>query len=93
MHKSSTMAQPDSTRRRKHGWLAVGLNCILPGAGLAYLGLWRRAIINFGVIQLIVVCSFAIGDPKIIEHIHWVLMAVIVWSGAIAHQAAKAQAE
>ncbi|HEX9951039.1 MAG TPA: hypothetical protein VGB53_04665 [Rubricoccaceae bacterium] len=35
---------PDRPPKLK--WLAMGLNFVLPGAGLAYLGLWRGALLN-----------------------------------------------
>ena len=72
--------------RHKFVWLAVVLNCLLPGLGLAYLGRWTWALANFLIVQLIVVgCMY---EPTIVEHIHWVLLVLMVGSGSLAHRVA-----
>ena len=86
-HRDSS-ARHSSTRSGKIA-LAVALNCLLPGLGLAYLGKWWLAMANFLTVQLVVVGCLVVGEPTIVEHIHWVLMIVIVGSGALAHAVAK----
>ncbi len=38
--------RPLPIRPPKSKWLALGLNLLLPGAGLAYLGYWRVGLAN-----------------------------------------------
>jgi hypothetical protein len=50
----------------KKPFVAFLLSFLLPGAGLAYLGKWKWAFINFGVVILIgVVAVFALSDATI----------------------------
>ncbi len=41
--------RPLLVRPPKSKWLALGLNLLLPGAGLAYLGYWRGGLINLAL--------------------------------------------
>lgn len=90
-HHGANSAQPT---KHKSVWLAVVLNCLLPGLGLAYLGRWTWALVNFLLVQLLVVGCVWIGgkyEPSIVEHIHWVVMVLMVGSGSLAHRFALAQ--
>jgi len=46
-------------RPPKIKWLAMGLNFVLPGAGLAYLGLWRGALLN--LLSALAVAALAVA--------------------------------
>ncbi len=41
--------RPLPVRPPKSKWLALGLNLLLPGAGLAYLGYWRAGLANLAL--------------------------------------------
>jgi hypothetical protein len=96
MHDKSKESDGDVTSRhpvptRPKTALAVALNCLVPGSGLAYLGRWSLAIANFVIVLVVVVGCFVANDPTLMEHIHWVLMVLVVGSGALAHGVAKSQ--
>jgi hypothetical protein len=40
---------PVPDRPPKSRWLALALNFLLPGAGLAYLGFWRAGAVNLAL--------------------------------------------
>ena len=54
---------PVSDRPPKLKWLAMGLNFLLPGAGLAYLGLWRGALVNLAVALAVFATVSALLSP------------------------------
>ena len=51
-------------RPPKVKWLAMGLNFVLPGAGLAYLGLWRGALLNLAVALAVGVVAAVLLSPE-----------------------------
>lgn len=90
-HDSSDVVA-DDTRPKKNTILATVLNTVLPGAGFAYLGRWKWALINFLIVQAIIVgCIMFPPDPKIVEHILWLVLVLGVGSGSLAHTAARMQ--
>lgn len=76
---------------RKNIVLATVLNAVLPGAGFAYLRRWKWAIINFVVVQTIIVGAVLTNEPTMVEHIHWIVLVLAVGSGSLAHTAARLQ--
>jgi hypothetical protein len=89
-HQPDADAATSPEARTKNVLLAVALNCLVPGLGLAYLGRWWMAFVNFLIVQAIVIGPIVAKESTIIEHIHWVLMVAIVGSGALAHGVATA---
>jgi hypothetical protein len=88
-HQRDADAEPAPSTEPKNAALAVALNCLVPGLGLAYLGRWWMALANLLVGSALVFGPYFAHDPTIIEHIHWVVMVVVVGSGALAHGVAK----
>ena len=67
-------------------FIAGLLNFLVPGTGLLYLGYRRAALINFGLVNLIlVVLTFVWTSPAIIEHIHYVFLGLAALSAGYAH--------
>ena len=83
-------ANTETRASHKNVVLATVLKAILPGVGLAYLGKWKWAVVNFVIAQAVVVGAIY-ADEKLVEHIHWVVLVLVVGSGSIAHTAAKRQ--
>lgn len=48
----------------KSKWLALGLNLLLPGAGLAYLGYWRVGLANLVLAVVAVALSTLWLSPE-----------------------------
>ena len=73
----------------KKPWLAGVLSVVLPGAGLVYLGKWLPGLVNFALVQaLLMILIFAFGDAQVVEHIHYVFLAAAAASGGYAHAVA-----
>ena len=67
-------------------WLAFLLSFILPGAGLVYLRKWKQGIANFVVVHAILFfLFFGVGEPTLVEHIHYVFLGLAAASGGYAH--------
>ncbi len=71
---------------KKKLWVAFGLNYLLGGAGLAYLGMWRAAVMDFAA-TAIIAALIAIYAPDQVRIAVWlvpiangVLAAVIAQS-------------
>ena len=79
---------PDTTAVSKNVWIATALSVILPGAGLAYLGKWLAAAINFAIAVALPLLSLAFGSKELVEHIHYVYLGIAAGSGGWAHAAA-----
>ena len=76
---------------RSKPWLAFLLSFILPGAGLAYVGSWFAALVNFGVVHLILLgIVFAIDVPFLQEQLHYVFLVLAAGSAGYAHSVAVA---
>lgn len=75
--------------RPRNKLLAVAINCIVPGLGLAYLGHWRWAAINFFVVLTVLLACVWWSEPILMEHIHWVMMVLVVGSGSVARSVAE----
>ena len=61
---------------------AILFNCLFPGMGFIYLGKWKLGCINtFAGLSILVGCLL-LNEPKLMEHIHWVILVVIVGSGS-----------
>ena len=57
-------AQPEKSK-----WLTLGLNFLLPGAGLAYLGYWRGGLVNLAVaLVVILVATLALSPETLLEY-------------------------
>lgn len=54
MSRRSPSKPPVPVRPPKQKWLALALNFLLPGAGLAYLGYWRGGAINLALAVIVV---------------------------------------
>ena len=80
-------------KKMKHPWLAFVLSAVLPGAGLAYLGKWRGALVNFAVALAIPVLFLLVMPEEITERIHYLILTIAVGSGAWAHAAAAQRSE
>lgn len=75
-----------SRAKMKKPWLAALLSFLIVGAGLAYLGKWKWAAINFfGVIAVALVLNRFSPDS-----LSWVAPGLAAGSASAALQAAKA---
>lgn len=90
-HGPDGVVDQSQQKPRKNTVLATVLNAALPGVGFAYLGRWKWAIINFVVVQAIIVGAVYANEPAVVEHIHWIILVLAVGSGSLAHTAAKMQ--
>ena len=71
-------------------WLAALLNFCFPGVGLLYLRRWKSALLNFGVVQAILIgLFFGFGESTLVEHIHYVFLALAAASAGYAHGVAQ----
>jgi hypothetical protein len=75
-------------QQQKDHLLAGGLSLFLPGAGLAYVGRWGLAAVNF-IVALIVIPYFGVqwGHPILV----WIVVGLA--SGSLADEQAKKQNE
>ena len=73
----------------KKPWLAFVLSLFIPGAGLAYLGKWLFAVLNFALVQAVLL-GIVVTEPDriIIEHIHYVVLGFAGASAGAAHAVA-----
>ena len=56
-------------RPTKSKWLTLGLNVLLPGAGLAYLGYWRGGLVNLVVaLAAGALATFWLSPEALIEY-------------------------
>lgn len=66
--------------------IAGTLNFIIPGLGLLYLGCKRAALVNFVLVNaLLLIFTFGLNDPTLIEHVHYVFLALAALSAGYAH--------
>ena len=83
----------------KKPFVAFLLSFLLPGAGLAYLGKWKWAIINFILVLLVgVLAAFLLPDDIFDRYMRFIALGCSVGSGGLAQQLAvqmnqKANAE
>jgi hypothetical protein len=69
--------------------VAFLLNFLLPGAGLAYLGKWKWAIINLAVVLLIgILAAFLLSEDIFDRYIRYVAFGCAGGSGGLAQQLA-----
>jgi hypothetical protein len=75
------------TRGRQHRtpWIAFALSFVFPGAGLAYIGQWRFAVVNFSLAVAIPAIVLLTMPEEIIDRIHYLYLAIAAGSGAWAH--------
>ena len=75
---------------RHRPWMAFVLNFVVPGAGLVYLGRWWQGIANAVlVLGILLALFFGYGESALVEHIHWVFLALMAASGGYAHGVAQ----
>lgn len=75
----------------KKPFVAFLLSFFLPGAGLAYLGKWKSAAINMGIVLLIgVAAAFLLPDETLQRYGQYIVFGCSGGSGALA-QAATTQ--
>ena len=78
--------------RTKKPLIAGILNFILPGLGLLYIGHKKGALINFVLVNVILVLvTFVFADPQIVEHVHWVFLGLAALSAGYAHGVAVSE--
>ena len=74
----------------KSPFLAFLLSFFLPGAGLAYLGFWKAALLNFILALAIgVILAFVLPDSTSGSYLRYVAFGLAGGSGAYAQQRAK----
>ncbi len=73
----------------KRPWLAFVFSLLVPGAGLAYAGYRRLAVLNLLVAVLLLV-GFVVLWPRetLFDWLHYTLLVVGAASGGLAHAAA-----
>jgi len=76
--------------QKKKPFVAFTLSFFLPGAGLAYLGKWKWAIINFLVVLLVgVAAAFLLPEDRVDEYMQYLAIGCAGGSAGIAHAMAK----
>ena len=78
-------------KRPNKPWLAFVLSFVLPGAGLAYLGMWRSAAGNLAVAFVLPAIILVLMPEDVIDSIHYLYLTIAVGSGAWAHATAARQ--
>jgi hypothetical protein len=73
----------------KKPWLAFVFSLLIPGAGLAYLGKWKWALLNFVLVQVPILLIVLKPIPSLNEHIHYILLALAAGSAGVAHAVAQ----
>jgi hypothetical protein len=69
--------------------VAFLLNFLLPGAGLAYLGKWKWAIINLAIVLLVgILATFLLPEDIFDRYIRYVAFGCAGGSGGLAQQLA-----
>lgn len=70
----------------KKPWVAFVLSLLLPGAGLCYLDRWSWGVLNFLVVQAVLVgLVLAPLGSEVFEYFHYVLLVLAAGSAGIAH--------
>jgi hypothetical protein len=70
----------------KKPWVAFVLSLVLPGAGLCYLERWSLGILNFVVVQAILLSLvLAPLGTEVYEYFHYVLLVLAAGSAGLAH--------
>ena len=65
--------------------VAFTLSFLLPGAGLAYLGRWKWAFINLGVVLLVgVAAAFLLSEETLHQYGHYIAIGCSGGSGGLA---------
>lgn len=89
MPKNSTRRKVDRMNTAKKPWVAFVLSLVLPGAGLCYLEKWRWGILNFVVVQAILLSMvLAPLGMEVYEYFHYVLLVLAAGSAGVAHAVA-----
>lgn len=74
----------------KKPMLAFTLNFFLPGAGLAYLGKWKWAAINLGVVLALgLILAFIMPEDFFVDAVRYLAMACFGGSGGLAYTLAR----
>ena len=77
-------------RTMKKPLLAFTLSFFLPGAGLAYLGKWKWAFINLGVVLLVgVVLALVLPDEMFYKYMRYVAVGCSGGSAGYAYSLAQ----
>ena len=73
----------------KKPWLAFVLSLVLPGAGLCYLDRWGWGLVNFLIVQaiLLAIVLLPLGS-QVYESFHYVLLVLAAGSAGLAHSLA-----
>lgn len=78
--------------RTRKPLIAGILNFVLPGLGLLYIGHRKGAIINFAMVNVtLIVFTVFLGDPTVIEHVHWLFLGLAALSAGYAHGVASSR--
>jgi hypothetical protein len=65
--------------------VAFTLSFLLPGAGLAYLGKWKWALINLGIVLLVgVAAAFLFSEQTLHQYGHYIAIGCSGGSGGLA---------
>jgi hypothetical protein len=72
----------------KKPWLAFLFSLIIPGAGLAYLGKWKSAALNFVLVQAVILVVLLKPVQQLSEHFHYIVLALHAASAGVAHAVA-----
>ncbi len=84
----------DTFRMKKNPLIAFLLSFFIAGAGLAYLGKWKPAVINFVVVVGIITAAVLLLSPEWWGKVgNFISFGLAGGSGAMAMGAAKAQNE
>ena len=77
----------------KRPFTAGALNFLVPGLGLLYLGFKKGALINFALVSMaMLIGTIGIGDPQIMEHVHYLFLSLAALSAGYAHGVATSRA-
>jgi len=75
----------------KRPFTAGMLSLFLPGLGLLYLGYKKAALINFALVNIVILLAFVWAEPQLIEHVHYLFLGLAALSAGYAHGVAASK--
>jgi len=72
----------------KEPWKAFVLSFVLPGAGLAYLGKWSWAVVNFCIATVVLMVVMFVQSETAFDYLHYLILIIAAGSGGWAHACA-----
>lgn len=76
----------------KRPFTAGVLSLVVPGMGLLYLGYKKAALVNFVLVNILLIAFTVLwGDPQLLEHVHYLFLGLAALSAGYAHGVATSK--